>query len=295
MITKKIGIIILGILFYFSFSTFITAQSPYVGVQELTEYEWALSVYSGNWNAYQADDLEITLGNLVPLGIYNLTRIYNDWGSIPSVPQSVWPYTVTSIGSEVTGQIITPEGPKIFTSTPINGTAGYVVLSDPLNKDYWDENLDIANNTTGFLQQTRNLSYIFSVYYMMAARFAPTSIDWSDLVNEYLMVMNSKGGVYMNISATSQSNGFLIHVPILGFQDNSVPIDINVTYNTNGVLTYYEFSYGQPLLKLELSNYLLELEEREKNDLIVQYAIVFGVLSAVLAVEIFAYIYMKKL
>lgn len=84
----------------------------------------------------------------------------------------------------------------------------------------------------------------------MNVPFAPTTINWTSFITEFLGVMNSKGGYYKNISATAQSNGYSLYVPTLGFENNTVPIGINLTYKPNGVLKNYEFfSGGKKLVK----------------------------------------------
>jgi hypothetical protein len=68
--------------------------------------------------------------------------------------------------------------------------------------------------------------------------------------------MNSKGGLYSNITISANLNsGFLIDIPALGFENNSQAIHIAASYyfsiyGTRGVLTSYEFKYGLDTLAL---------------------------------------------
>ncbi|MFX1344283.1 MAG: hypothetical protein ACFFBC_02135 [Promethearchaeota archaeon] len=237
--------IIIGLLLFLPLIRISKAQGPYVGIQEDEVFLLELNVYSANWGTYLSDNLEDTLDNLFPLGPeYNLTLIYNQWGSL-STPQSRWPITVTDIGAEQTGGLLTIYGDNTpITYTPVNGTLGYYVVTFPTISDSWDMPWAIVNDTSSFLRQTLNMTLAFSAYSIMGVPFVPTDINWTSFSTEFLSVMSSKGGLYNNISATAQSNGYLLNVPALGFENNSVAIDIEVNYNSDGVLSYYEFSYG---------------------------------------------------
>jgi hypothetical protein len=246
--TKTLSLIIIGLLFLLPFIRNSKAQGAYVGIQEDDVYVLELSVYPGNWGTYFSDNLEDTLGNLVPLGPdYNLTLIYYQWVIATSYPppQSRWPLTVNTIGTEETGDALSIYGDNTtITYTPVNGTLGWNLVAIPPIGDEYDFSWVIVNDTSSFLRQTLNLTLAFSAYSILGVPFAPTNINWVSFVAEYLGVMGALGGLYNNISATAQSNGYLLNIPAYGFENNSVAIDINVTYNSNGVLTYYEFSYG---------------------------------------------------
>jgi hypothetical protein len=60
--------------------------------------------------------------------------------------------------------------------------------------------------------------------------------------------MNFRGELYNNTSATAKSNGYSLNIPAWGYENNSIAIDIHVSYNSNGILTNYEFLYGGKLL-----------------------------------------------
>lgn len=246
--TKMVILTFLGLLFLLPFIKISIAQPSYVAIEAEEEYQWELNVYGANWGQYFSDNLEETLGNLFPLGPeYNLTLIYNQWSSLLP-PQSYWNLTVTDIGAEETGALLSPFDNTTITHTPVNGTFGWQLISIPAIYDYWDMSWSIVNDTSSFLRQTLNLTMAFSTYAIWGVIFAPTPINWTSFVTKFLGVMSSRGGFYDNITATAQTNGYALHVPALGFENNSAAIDINVTYNSNGVLTYYEFSYGGAML-----------------------------------------------
>ncbi|MFX0020581.1 MAG: hypothetical protein ACFFAK_00885 [Promethearchaeota archaeon] len=284
--TKSLSLVILGILLFIPFIKISNAQGSYVGIQISDDYDWLLSVHTENWNTYTTDDLEATLANLVPLGSSNLTSVKLHWNAF-APPQSEWTFTATAIGVEETGVLLSPLDNTTITSTPVNGTFGWELISNPGENDYWDDTWYIVNDTSSFLRQTMNLSVIFGVYPLIEVLFAPRNVSWVSLVSDFLSVMSSKGGLYKNISATAQSDGFLVNIPAWGFENNSVDIDINVKYNSNGVLSYYKFSYGgQTLVDFTLNGYV--------HPVPFEYIIIFFVLTAILFFEIIIYIFMRK-
>ena len=286
--TKRISFVILGILLLIAFVRIPNVQGVYVGVQNGDKYEWLLNLHNRNWGTYFSDDLETTLGNLVPLGADNLTRVYNDLSPLPTQPQIIYFFNVTAIGSEQTGQLLSPEDNSTITSTPVNGSAAYELPEAPEFNSYFTDSVDIVNDTPSFLRQTMNLSKIYGVYALMEIRFAPTTINWSTLVSDFLGVMSSQGGWYNNISATAQSNGFLIGIPAWGFQNNSVPINITVAYNSRGVLSYYKFSYGgQMLVEFVLGHYSPQVFQ-------IPYDLMIIGLAAILLVEIIVFVYIRR-
>ena len=239
--------IFLGLLLFIPFGKLSLAQESYVGIQNDEEYIWRFSMYAENWGSYFDDLIEGTLNNLWPLNPSSfMTQVYTDWiyYRFESPPQSEWPFTITSIGTEETGTFLSPVDNRTITSTPINATTGWRLSAYPSVNSYYNSTWYIVNDTSSFLRQTLNLTLAFSPYGIMSVQFAPTNINWTLFITEFLGVMNSRGGLYKNISATARSNGYSLHVPALGFEQNSVAIDISVKYNSIGVLSDYEFSYG---------------------------------------------------
>ncbi|HEC37748.1 MAG TPA: hypothetical protein ENI29_05885 [bacterium] len=244
---KTLSKIILGLLLFIPFGKVSLAQESYVGIQNGDEYIWRLSMYAENWGSYFDDLVEGTLRNLLSLSpSSSLTQVYLDWiyYKFETPPQSQWPFTITAVGPEETGTIFSPFDNTTITSTPINATTGWRLSAYPSVNSYYNSTWYIVNDTSSFLRQTLNLTLAFSPYGIMSFQFAPTNINWTLFITEFLGVMNSRGGLYKNISATVRSNGYSLHVPALGFEQNSVAIDISVKYNSIGVLSDYEFSYG---------------------------------------------------
>ncbi len=284
---KKLNLAIVGILLFISFISFASAQGSYVGVQNSDEFEWALTLNTENWNTYLADDLETTLENLFQLGPSNLTRVFNDWSLIATKPQSYWSLKSLTIGTEATGKLLSPFDNTTITSTFINGTFRWMI---PTDSDSWDQILYAVNDSSSFLRQTLNLSRAFSFYTMFDVFIVPTTINWPLFVSDFLGIMASKGGLYQNISATAQSDGYLLDIPALGFENNSAAINVNVKYNSKGLLTLYKFSYGgQTLLEFMPGTYIPEYERVPD-----QYIYMFIGLTVIFAAEVIVYIVIRK-
>jgi len=242
--TKPLSLTILLLLLLLPFVKISPAQESYIGIQDGHEYLWKLSVYRQNFGRYFGYNVKETLNNLLPLDpMITMERVYLDWVSWwIDPPQSHWPLNVTFIGPEATGALPSPFDNTIITSTPVYGQFGWHLSTNPEYGFYYYGIWYIVNDTSSFLRQTLNLTLSFSPYGMMYVPFAPKTINWTSFITEFLGVMNSKGGFYKNISATAKSNGYSLNVPTRGFENNTVPINISVTYNSDGVLTYYEFS-----------------------------------------------------
>ncbi len=284
---KRLSLAVLVVLLFIPSIRISNAQGSYVGIQNGDQYEGVLKVHTGNWNTYFTDDLDITLGKLVPLGSSNLTLLFNHWSSI-TPPHPYWPLEVTTIGNEEIGLLFSPDDNTTITYTSVNGTFGWI--TSPSNSLDWDEIWYIVNDTSSFLRQTINLSRSFSFYTMFSVFFAPTTISWSSLVSEFLAEMTTKGGLYTNIAATAQSDGYSIDIPALGFENNSAAININVKYNSKGVLSYYKFSYGGRTLVDFIPGKYIPEHERVPD----QYIFVIFGLTAILLVEIIFYFYIRK-
>ncbi len=282
--TKKFSQLIIVLFLLLPFVKVSPAQESYVGIQDGDEYLWWLNFYKENWNQYFRDDLERTLGNLWPVGLYNLTTVFWDWivWMYSTPPQSRWPFSVITIGMEETGTILFPFDNTTITSTPFSATTGWILSSYSEINSFYTGNFYIANDTSSFLRQTYNLTISFSPYSMMSVPFAPTNIVWSSLISEFLGVMNSKGGLYNNLSATVLSNGYKLNVPAEGFENNSEAIEINVEYNQRGQLRDYEFSYGEKLL-VKYWSYVLPPPLISERDLL---TIVYGGIAFVTIVLI---------
>ena len=247
--TKKLGFLFIGLLLFLPSVKFSPAQESYVGVQDGDKYLWKFGLHKINWGAYFEDQLEDILGNLWPLGGLNMTPIYFDWFWVPvGPPQLYWPLNITSIGSEFPSTILIPYDNTTLTATPVYGRTGWHLSYEPDWNVYYDGFWYIVNDTASFLRQTLNLTLAFSLYGIMNVPFVPKTIDWDLFVSLFEDVMNSKGGLYKNTSAIARSNGYSINVAPGGYENNTYTLEINVKYNSKGVLEEYEFIYGGGVL-----------------------------------------------
>lgn len=246
---KKLSFFLLGVVLLLPFVKISPAQESYVGTEVGNEYLWKLGVYKQNWTPYLIDNMGGTLSTLWPLGGSTMSQVYFDYlpWQIPP-PQTHWPFEILTMGSEETGSILTPFDNSTITFTSIYARAGWVNSKTPSYNSYYNGTWYIASNTSSFLRQTYNLSLSFSPYGIMSVPFAPMNINWTSFVSEFLEVMNTRGGLYKNISTTTYSNGYSLYIPPWGFENNSAAMDIHVRYDSKGVLRSWEFLYGDILL-----------------------------------------------
>jgi len=225
------------------------AQEPYVGPEEGDDYLYKFGLYKTNWGSFFTDNLEGILNNLWPLGSSSLLNVFQEWQIWQhDPPQSHWPFEITAIGSELTSSILFPFDNMSITSTPVNATTGWFLPHQPDLNSYYNSTWYIVNDTSSFLRQTFNLSLAFSPYGIMSVPIAPKNVNWTFFISKFLAEMNLRGGFYNNTSAIAKSNGYSLNIPAWGYENNSVAIDIRVSYNSNGILTNYEFLYDGKLL-----------------------------------------------
>lgn len=246
---KQLGFLFIGLLLFLPSLKISLAQESYVGVKDADKYLWKFGLHKIYWAGYFEDQLEVIFGNLWPLGGLNMSPIYLDWQWVPVAPPQVfWPLNITSIGAEFPSTILWPYDNTTITTTPVYGGAGWHISYNPEWNFYYDGVWFIVNDTPSFLRQTLNLTLAFSLYGMMNVPFVPKTINWDLFVSLFESVMDSKGGLYKNTSAIARSNGYSINVPAWGYENNTAAIDINVKYNSKGVLELYEFLYGGNVL-----------------------------------------------
>jgi hypothetical protein len=279
--TKNLSLLFLGLLFFLPFVKLSPAQGIYVGVQEDDEFQWNFGVYAANWEGYFTDSLAATLGTLdLPI----ITNVYLEWFSWPTdPPQSHWPFTTLAIGSEWTGALLFPYDNSTITSTPVDATFGWKLSYTDDFYSYYNSTWYIVNDTSSFLRQTLNLSLAFSPYGIMSVLFAPKTINWTSFVTEFHEAMNAKGGLYKNISASVLPDGYSLNVPVGGFENNTEAIDVEVKYNSNSVLNYYEYSYGEKTLAKYWIHIPPIISENEYLVIIWSAVAIGGVLVIVLA------------
>ncbi len=246
---NTIFFLFLGFLLFIPTVNVSTAQGTYVGLEEGDEFLYKLGLYKTNWGSFFTDNLEAILNNLWPLGSSSLLNVFVEWQVWQhDPPQSHWPFEITAIGSEITTPLLSPFDNTTIRSTPVNAATGWFLPHQPDLNSYYSGTWYIVNDSSSFLRQTFNLSLAFSPYGIMGVPMAPKNINWTYFISEFLAEMDFKGEFYNNTTATAKSNGYSLNVPAWGYENNSAAIDIRVSYNSNGMLTNYEFLYGGKLL-----------------------------------------------
>jgi hypothetical protein len=244
-----LSFLFIGLLLILPSVNISTAQESYVGVNDGKEYLWRLSINKVNWGSYIMNNMAYTMENLWPLGPSALVNVYYEW--LPwqhGPPQAHWPFSVTSIGLELTSTILSPYDNTSIRSTPVYAQFGWELPHAPDYNSLFNGTWYVVNDTASFLRQTYNLTLAFSPYAIMGVPFVPININWTMFITEFLAIMNFRGEFYNTTTATANSNGYSISVPAWGYENNTVAFDINVKYNSRGVLTYYEFIYGGDIL-----------------------------------------------
>ncbi len=263
--TKIIIISILGLLLLVPFMTPTrAAPASYVPVAEEEEYLWELSVYYPNNTQFNADGMSTVMATIFGTpAAWQISKVYFDWSNDPPVyPQSSWPLTVKSILPENTSTFLSDY--FIFaniTHTPVYLGAGFYALNWPgLGFDlFYDATWYIVNDTASFAAQSLYGAQAFSPYTLMGVPFGPKNINWTVFAGLANWGMSS--GFYwqgdaVNVTVTALSDGYSLYVPALGFQNNTLPITINTTYTTDGILNNYTFEYGAlTLFFYELASY----------------------------------------
>ncbi|KKM15499.1 hypothetical protein LCGC14_1695490, partial [marine sediment metagenome] len=251
--TKIITISILGLLLLVPFMMPTkAAPASYIGVEEGDSYLWGLNMYDTAWTQWFTDGMTETLASIWSQDAGdNLTKVYIDWSWDPGVyPQSYWPIDVDTFLPENTSTFLSGYG--IFdniTYTPVNLSAGWYSNTWPTFVfDYYNDTWYIVNDTSSFVAQSLYGGAAASPYALMGVPFAPTNINWTEFASEAEANLTSRGGWIANTTLTALADGYIINVPVGGYENNTVAITITVTYDSNGVLTYSSFEYGTDML-----------------------------------------------
>ncbi len=247
---KAITISLLGLLLLISFTTPTRAQAPsYGGVAVEEEYVYDLNVYVANWGQWGIDNMS---SNLAVLFAHDpastLAQVWTDtsWDATP--PQLVFRYVVNSF---------LPESTTPYTFTGVNVT-GYIEVPDfPAANSETSYIWQIGNNASAYAQVNLYGGYATTPYWLPGSAFAPEGINWTEYVAICNVGMEAYWGPYAgNTTFTELANGYSMSVPAYGYINNSLPIEINSTYNANGAINYYSFDYGGSLLfDFDLSSY----------------------------------------
>lgn len=249
---KLITLSILGLLLLVPFMVPAKAVPPpsYVGVLEEEQISWIMYIHTSQYGQWDIDNMSAAFTSIFGIDDFGVARV--DWGISSTPPQAYWPLTVTEILPEVTDDFLSAY--FIYdniTYTPLSTTYGY---------SYWTggsigpSTQIIVNDTVNFARQNLFGGMAMSPYWIMGVQLGPKNIDWSTFSGWANWGMaNYWGGLAGNNTVTALSNGYSMSVPVNGFAlqnqfNNSLPITINATYNTDGILQSYTLEYGTALL-----------------------------------------------
>ena len=272
---KIITISLLGLLLLVPFLTpAIAATSDYTDVAEEQKYEWTLSQYNSNFAQWDTDNMDDVLATVfLQLVDFNFTTVRSGWDWDLVTPQSSWPLTINTIYPENTSAFLSAYFiPNVITHTPVLLDSGFTVIHFASSSLYYSDTWYIVNDTASFAAQSLYGGSATSPYMIMGVPFGPKNIDWA----EFAVLANWGMGGYWtglagNTVVTADTDGYTMSVPALGYGSNTLPITIEVTYTTAGVLNTYTFKYGALTLFLyELDSYVADVVDpvitAESND-----------------------------
>jgi len=255
------------------------APAPYVGVLEENYMEYTLSFNWADWttSGFLADGVSEAIDLIFdqPDG-WDLFQIYDDWsyyGSISQYTFSWWWSMVDTILPENTSDFLSDESiPDNITYTSANLYTGYwhpwgIVEDNPGDPDSYP----IVNDSASFALQSL---YGGSGFSPMTLKYqvplAPNNTNWATFAATAQSGMTTyyANPLAANTTVTALADGYSMYVPIAGYENNTAPITVNVTYTSAGVLNKATFEYGASVLYIfELDVYTVDAVAPETTSL----------------------------
>jgi hypothetical protein len=246
---KILSISLLGLLLFVPFMAPTSAAPPpaYAGINEEEQYGWDVNVYNQTlWDIIFADNMSYWLGS-----IYDHDQA--------STLQTIWDGTLYNViwglPADVTPQLRFRT--IVDTIMPENTTAGttFVIGTQYIDVPFYPASDSvgpiynyIGNDTATFAYLHGYGAYSSTPYWIPGMQFAPKNVNWTEFVALSQAVVDGLVGYRKNTTYTEISNGFSMDVPVMGYENNSLAIRINTTYDANGTLTYNSFEYGGYML-----------------------------------------------
>ena len=250
---KLITISILGMLLLVPFMIpTVAAPASYVSVAEEEQHSWIMYIHFSNYVQWDTDNMSAAFTAIY--GVDDFGAVRAGWGLIPTPPQAYWPVIINEINPEVTTDFLSAAFiPDNITHTPLSVTFGYNYWTGGLT---WPTTWRIVNDTDSFAKQNLFGGMAISPTWVQDVQFGPNNINWATFVATANWGL---GGGYWphpltaNTTVTEITNGYQLSVPVSGYAipgqfNNTMPITINVTYNTDGILQAYTMEYGTDLL-----------------------------------------------
>lgn len=262
---KIITISLLGLLMLIPFITPTKAQVPsYVGVAVEERYDFALNVYD-NWDIWFEDNMTAWLASIYGgLGLYDIGLIHTDtiaWAGV--VPAAAITPQLTF--QTVIDDILPEDSTLGFFSTEVDIAQHiYVDFYPSSSADQVPFSTRIGNSTAAFANMTYYGASASSAYWLTGDAFiAPVGINWTEFVAISDIGLDIVYGAYgVNTKISEITNGYSLLVDAMDYGNNTLPIRMNSTYGTNGVLTYNSFEYGG----LKLYDYVLIASDPDAVD-----------------------------
>jgi hypothetical protein len=260
----------------------------HVGLTEGQHEEWDGYIYKGPtdqvWAQWKADNMTARWSEAFGHTYYDsMEAVYNLTDKAPIAPQFTMFYTVESIIPDTGGfddnsdAGITPDetwaspGETLINMSSSSGT--FMDFSGWPYYDYFENGTGIfmANTTAGFAEDigygdmatsaiwatnmfnTGNMAFLgwrLDMNKTNTILFAPNNVNWTEFKD--LVGLNLGFPVWLatgySIKCRNLTNGFMLHSGIGDFVQNTENINVTVTYDPNGLLTYYGFDYGSETL-----------------------------------------------
>lgn len=232
---KLLCLSILGLLFLIPLVNFSTAApGDYLGVEEGDSYSWGLSMNANALIALVEDNG----------GVFNLGDVQDISDMAEIVSSLTFKATVNEILTETTMFL----NSTWVTYVPVNTT---FTASIP---GYGTEEIGtylvpIFSNATDY--------YLHMMYYQFdigpSFVFVAYNLNWTKIVEE-INELYGLNPLYANVAITEEPNGIKLVIPEGEFNTTQKEIEVKLTYNDKGVLSYAGVKYdGTTAMALTLS------------------------------------------
>jgi len=283
--TKITTILILGSLLLVPFMRLSRAQVPtHIGVVVGQHEEWDANIYSADWTQWDADNMTSRWAEAFGhTYIDNMTAVKDTAAKVPLLPQATMFFTVDSIIPDTDGfdlnsdsGITADETWASPGNTLVNMTTDSGTFMDFGGWPYYDyfpngTGIFIANTTEGFAEDTGygamyssliwatnlfnsgNIGYLGAEYDANMSNtifFAPNNVNWTEFADEcnLWLALSIWFDTGYSIKFENITDGFMMSSSPGDFNQNTENINVTATYDSNGLLTFYEMRYGNDVL-----------------------------------------------
>ena len=222
---KLLCLSILGLLFLIPLVNYSTAApGDYVGVEEGDSFSWKISMNADALIALVEDN-----GGVFELG---------DIEDIATIAEMVSSLTITATVLDILPETTMMVNSTSVTYVPVNTT---LIANVPGlgSEEMYAGLLPIFSNETGY--------YLHMMFYYFdigpSFLFVAYNLNWTKIVED-INELYGLISLYTNIAVTAEPNGIKLVVPAGEFNVTQEEIELKVTYNAKGVLSYAGVKYG---------------------------------------------------